>query len=141
MLIVPLCLPLCLQVSVVQSNTQVPDTPAQAHAGWSQYFACQLPCYSSKCGLLLPCRVKEQAGAVDQKFGVKRKLRNLADDAIRKLPMVRPLACTGTELMFVIHYCSCGTFLPRNFHMPPGGFLSLQIRRQVQSLLWRRNQL
>ncbi|EIE18694.1 hypothetical protein COCSUDRAFT_60004 [Coccomyxa subellipsoidea C-169] len=31
--------------------------------------------------------VKEQAGAVDQKFGVKRKLRNLADDAIRKLPM------------------------------------------------------
>lgn len=33
-------------------------------------------------------RVKEQAGALDERFKVRRKLRNLADDAVRKWPMV-----------------------------------------------------
>ncbi|CAL8464345.1 g3880 [Coccomyxa elongata] len=31
--------------------------------------------------------VKEQASAVDERFGVKRKIRNLADDAVRRYPM------------------------------------------------------
>ncbi len=32
--------------------------------------------------------MKEQASAVDERFGVKRKIRNLADDAVRRYPMV-----------------------------------------------------
>jgi len=46
------------------------------------------------------CRVKEQAGALDERFKVKRKLRNLVDDAARKWPMVslaggNPHLCLG----------------------------------------------
>ena len=51
----------------------------------------------SRSAILAALRVKEQAGSVDEKFGVKRKLRNLYEDAERKMPMVR--TCTLSTIV------------------------------------------
>lgn len=52
------------------------------------------------------CRVSEQAKYVDSRYGVKRRLRNLADDVQRKWPMVNA-ACwaqfPGIVCVFLAH--------------------------------------
>lgn len=55
---------------------------------------------------LLLIRVKDQAEAVDEKFGVKRKLRTLADDTARKLPRVRSLDSDAlrNSMLFAVPY-------------------------------------
>ena len=42
--------------------------------------------------VLIACRVKEQAEAVEYKLGLKRKLRIFAEDTQRRLPKVSPKA-------------------------------------------------